>query len=40
MNKAIFILSRLAAATALLLAGYVFISSLPDMRRYIRISNM
>ncbi len=40
MNKAIFILSRVAAATTLLLAGYAFISSIPDMRRYIRISTM
>jgi len=40
MNKAILILSRVAVATTVLLAGYAFISSLPDMRRYIRISTM
>jgi len=27
-------------AVSLLLAGYVFLTSLPDLRRYIRISRM
>jgi hypothetical protein len=40
MYKAISVISRVAAATTLLLAGYVFVTSLPDMRRYIRISTM
>lgn len=34
------ILANVVAATTLLFAGYIFINSLPDLRRYIKISTM
>jgi hypothetical protein len=33
-------ISHLIAAVGVMLAGYVFLTSLPDLRRYIRISTM
>jgi hypothetical protein len=33
-------LANVVAATTLIFAGYIFISSIPDLRRYIKISTM
>jgi hypothetical protein len=40
MNKAISTIAKVAAAATLLLAGYALVVSLPDLRRYIKISTM
>jgi hypothetical protein len=40
MNKAILTMAKVAAATTLILAGYALVASLPDLKRYIRISTM
>jgi hypothetical protein len=40
MKKPIFSAGNLLAAAGVLFAGYVFFTSLPDLRRYIRISTM
>jgi hypothetical protein len=40
MKKPILSLGNVFAAAGVLLAGYVFFTSLPDLRRYIRISTM
>jgi len=40
MNKTIATIAKVAAATTLLLAGYALFCSLPDLRRYIRMSSM
>lgn len=38
--KAVLTLKNLAAAAGVFFAAYVLITSLPDLRRYIRISTM
>jgi uncharacterized protein DUF6893 len=38
--KAVKMLRNVVGTAALLLAGYVLMTSLPDVRRYIRISTM
>lgn len=40
MKKPLFTVTNLAAAVGALFAGYIFVTSLPDLRRYIRISTM
>ncbi len=40
MKKPILSIVNLVAAAGVLFAGYVFLASLPDLRRYIRISTM
>jgi len=40
MNKAILTIAKVTAAATVLLAGYALVASLPDLRRYIRISTM
>jgi hypothetical protein len=40
MKKPLFNVSSVLAAAGLLFAGYVLVSVLPDVRRYIRISTM
>jgi hypothetical protein len=40
MNKAVSTIAKMAAAATLLLAGYAIVASLPDLRRYIKISTM
>ena len=40
MKKTINTVTNVVGVTALLLAGYAFLKSLPDLRRYIRISTM
>jgi len=40
MKKPIFSLTNFMVAASVLLTGYVFLSSVPDLRRYIRISTM
>lgn len=40
MKKPDWNVTNLVAAAGLLWAGYVFVTSLPDLRRYIRISMM
>jgi len=40
MKKPLFSLANMVAAAGILFAGYVVFSSLPDIRRYIRISTM
>jgi hypothetical protein len=40
MKKPLLSVGHLFAAVGILFAGYVFFSSLPDVRRYIRISTM
>lgn len=40
MKKSIFNLTNVLATAGVLFASYVFFSSLPDLRRYIRISTM
>ena len=40
MKKPILNITNVLATAGMLLAGYVFFSSLPDIRRYIRISTM
>jgi hypothetical protein len=40
VNKPGSIVVKLVGAAAFLLAGYVLLTSLPDLRRYIRISTM
>ena len=34
------LVKNVLSITALLVAGYMFVTSLPDIRRYIRISRM
>ena len=38
--KKLFSITNVLATAGVLLAGYVLITSIPDMRRYIRISTM
>jgi hypothetical protein len=33
-------MTNVVAAAGILFAGYIFVTSLPDIRRYIRISTM
>lgn len=40
MKRPLFTVTNLAAAAGALFAGYIFVTSLPDLRRYIRISTM
>jgi len=40
MYKSLLTVTNVVAAAGVLLAGYVIFSSLPDLRRYIRISTM
>lgn len=40
MKKAFSALSTVTAIAGLVFAGYVILSSLPDLRRYIKISTM
>jgi len=40
MKRPVLNVTNLLATAGLLFAGYVFIASLPDLRRYIRISTM
>jgi len=40
MKKPILSVSSVLATAGVLFAGYVFLTSLPDIRRYIRISTM
>ena len=40
MNRAASTVVMVMGAVSLLLAGYVLLTSLPDLRRYIRISRM
>lgn len=40
MNKPVSTITKVVGAASLLLAGYVLLTSLPDLRRYIRISMM
>jgi len=40
MKKPMLSVGHLFASAGLLFAGYVFFCSLPDLRRYIRISTM
>jgi uncharacterized protein DUF6893 len=39
-NSAASTIAKMVGAASLLFAGYVFFTSLPDLRRYIRISRM
>ncbi len=40
MKKAVNTITTVVGAASLLLAGYVLLTSIPDLRRYIRISTM
>jgi hypothetical protein len=40
MRKPVLSVGNLFAAAGILFAGYIFVTSLPDLRRYIRISTM
>jgi hypothetical protein len=40
MAKALSVLTKVAGAATLAFAGYIILASLPDLRRYIRISTM
>lgn len=40
MKKSVVNFTTVLATAGVLLAGYVFFSSLPDLRRYFRISTM
>jgi len=40
MRKPVLNLTNLLATASILFVGYVFFASLPDLRRYIRISTM
>lgn len=40
MNKPDSIIVRVIGAASFLLAGYVLLKSLPDLKRYIKISTM
>lgn len=40
MDKALLTFTKVVGAAALLLMGYAFVASLPDMKRYVRISTM
>ena len=40
MKKPVLSVTNLLATAGVLFAGHVFLSSLPDLRRYIRISTM
>jgi hypothetical protein len=40
MKKPVFNVTNILAAAGALFVGYVFLASLPDLRRYIRISTM
>ncbi|MGD0267746.1 MAG: hypothetical protein ABSB14_01675 [Candidatus Sulfotelmatobacter sp.] len=40
MNKSAATLTKIVGAASLLFVGYVFLTALPDLRRYIRISMM
>jgi hypothetical protein len=40
MQKQVLKISNVLATAGVLLAGYMFFSSLPDIRRYIRIGTM
>ena len=40
MKRRALSVTNMLAAAGLLFAGYVFFTSLPDIRRYIRISTM
>jgi len=40
VNKTGSVIVKVVSAVSFLLAGYVFFSSLPDLRRYIKISMM
>lgn len=40
MKKAMSTLTTVVGAATLLMAGYVILNSIPDLRRYIRISMM
>jgi hypothetical protein len=40
MNKAISTIAKVAAVATLILAGYALVASLPDFRRYMKISTM
>jgi hypothetical protein len=40
MNKTASTIAKVVAGATLLLAGYVFLASLPDLRRYIKISTI
>jgi len=40
MRKPALNITNMLATVGVLIAGYVFFSSLPDIRRYIRISTM
>jgi hypothetical protein len=40
VDKALLTFTKVVGAAALLLMGYAFVASLPDMKRYVRISTM
>ncbi|MGO8796625.1 MAG: DUF6893 family small protein [Candidatus Sulfotelmatobacter sp.] len=40
MAKAISTMTRIVGVAGLVMAGYVVLSALPDLRRYIKISTM
>jgi hypothetical protein len=40
MDKAVLTFTKVIGTAALLMMGYALISSLPDLKRYIRISTM
>ncbi len=40
MKKPALSLTNMLATAGILFAGYVFFSTLPDLRRYVRISTM
>lgn len=40
MKKPVLSIGNLLATAGVLFAGYVFLTALPDLRRYIRISTM
>jgi hypothetical protein len=40
MKRALTVFTAVAGATTLAFAGYVLLVSLPDLKRYIRISTM
>ncbi len=40
MRKTLSVVAQVAGVATLAFAGYVLLASLPDLRRYIRISSM
>jgi hypothetical protein len=40
VKKTLSVIGSVAGVASLLLAGYVFLKSIPDLRRYIKISTM